>query len=320
MALKTMFPAFSQKPQSQYSVGGNLVYKKTGFGPIKGHDIALLRDSFNLSTWILVGCVIQAALSFIFPRSYAAFPAIFLLGWGIVDAFLMVFGLKENVWSKDVIDGKWSVAYPDAGETDTVTSKPGDSGPGAVMILGTRSNSPLGMFADGYKEIGDRFRDMLEELEDRREESGFMGMSSWISAGERSAANEYATISYWRSIEDIHQFALSPVHRDAWNWWNSTLAKHKHLGIMHEIFALPEHRGWEGIYINYQPTGLGATTRAVQSGEKDGAAAVNGGQKLWVNPIVDARRGAYRTSTGRMNRGDPEGKSNEKVAPDPYDV
>ena len=140
-----------------------------------------------------------------------------------------------------------------------------------------------------------------------------MGMSSWISAGERSAANEYATISYWRSVEDIHNFALSPIHRDAWNWWNSTLSKRKEVGIMHEIFALPERQGWEGIYVNYQPTGLGMTTRVVEGSGKEG-------EKLWVNPIVDARKGVYRSSRGRMSRGDPLGSSNESVVKDPYDV
>jgi hypothetical protein len=109
----------------------------------------LLREHYNLSTWILLGCVIQSGLSFIFPRSYAAFPAILLFGWGIVDVLLMHFGLKHDVYSDGVIDGKWSVAYPGQTETEAVNGKPGDNGPGAVMILGVRSNSPMGFFADG---------------------------------------------------------------------------------------------------------------------------------------------------------------------------
>jgi Domain of unknown function (DUF4188) len=139
-----------------------------------------------------------------------------------------------------------------------------------------------------------------------------MGMSTWIGAGERAASSEYATFSYWRSIDDIHQFALSPIHRDAWDWWNKTLAKHSHLGIMHEIFEIPKRNGWEGIYINYHPTGLAATTRLVSGGEKAE------GPQEWVNPIVDARRGVFRSSRGRMARGDAEGSSNEKVVMDPY--
>ena len=138
-----------------------------------------------------------------------------------------------------------------------------------------------------------------------------MGMSNWIAAGERPANNEFATISYWRSVEDLHNFALSPVHREAWNWWSDTYSKHKNVGIMHEIFAVPERRGWEGIYANYPPTGLGRTTKTVESSEK-------GGQKMWINPIIDASRGAYRSSRGRMDRGDPDGKGNDSVAREPY--
>lgn len=37
-------------------------------------------------------------------------------------------------------------------------------------------------------------------------------------------------------------------------------------------------------------------------------------------PIVDARRGVFRTRKGRMARGDELGAGNEKVALDPYAV
>jgi hypothetical protein len=138
-----------------------------------------------------------------------------------------------------------------------------------------------------------------------------MGMSSWLGAGERASSSEYATFSYWRSIEDIHNFALSKIHRDTWEWWNDNLSKHSHIGIMHEVFEIPKRNGWEGIYINYHPTGLAATTRLVE-GEK------GEGNEEWVNPIVDARTGPYRSSRGRMGRGDMYGSSNEKVVKDPY--
>ena len=164
----------------------------------------------------------------------------------------------------------------------------------------------------GFKETGDRFRDMIAQLE-KDKTAGFMGMSTWLST-ERSSSNEYATFSYWRSIEDIHNFALSPIHRDTWNWWNNAVAKggHKDLGIMHEIFEVPKKNGFEGIYVNYHPTGLTATTRLVEGGEK--------GEDEWIVPIIDARRGPFRTSRGRMARGDETGSGNEKIALDPYAV
>jgi Domain of unknown function (DUF4188) len=141
-----------------------------------------------------------------------------------------------------------------------------------------------------------------------------MGVSTWIGTGDRPGSNEYAARCYWRSIDDIHEWALSPLHRDAWKWWNESLSKHPHLGIMHEVFEIPKRNGWEGIYINYHPTGLAATTKPCSNGEKAD------GPTRWINPIVDARLGAYRSSRGRMARGDPNGSSNEKIVMDPYET
>ena len=153
---------------------------------------------------------------------------------------------------------------------------------------------------------------MISQLE-KDNTAGFMGMSTWLST-ERSSSNEYATWSYWRSIEDIHNFALSPVHRDAWKWWNNGVAKgqYKQVGIMHEVFEVPKQNGFEGIYINYHPTGLAATTKLTEGGEE--------GKEEWIVPIVDARRGQFRSSRGRLGKGDDTGSGNEKVAPDPYAV
>lgn len=79
---------------------------------------------------------------------------------------------------------------------------------------------------------------------------------------------------------------------------------------MHEMFEVPKQNGFEGIYINYHPTGLARTTRLAEGTEKE----------EWIVPIVDARRGVFRTRKGRMARGDELGAGNEKVALDPYAV
>lgn len=98
---------------------------------------------------MVMGCVVQSGLSLVLPKGLAALPALLLLGWGVLDAMLMSFGLKQNTWMQGVIDGKFSAAFPEPGQGSALEGRPGDNGPGAVMILGVRSNSPLGMFAPG---------------------------------------------------------------------------------------------------------------------------------------------------------------------------
>ena len=64
----------------------------------------------------------------------------------------MKFGYKHNKWMDGVMPGKVSVAYPaDSvdGKNASIGLKPGENGPGAVMILGAKSNGALGMFEEG---------------------------------------------------------------------------------------------------------------------------------------------------------------------------
>ena len=83
------------------------------------------------------------------PRNLALVPALLYLAWGFLDTTLTAAGLKKDIWREAVVDGKFSVAYPSRGESTLVVDDPAENGPGAVMILGTTCNSPLGMFAPG---------------------------------------------------------------------------------------------------------------------------------------------------------------------------
>lgn len=60
---------------------------------------------------------------------------------------LLPVGIKSFVFWLD--QSVMTVAYPADGEGSDIQGQPGGNRPGAVMILGTRSNSPLGMFAPG---------------------------------------------------------------------------------------------------------------------------------------------------------------------------
>jgi hypothetical protein len=101
-------------------------------------------------------------------------------------------------------------------------------------------------------------------------------------------------ISYWRSLEAVHAYAHSPLHREAWLWWDKTLPAHKHIGFMHEVFEAPKGM-WEGVYINFQPVLLGATTYLKRGVKTEGGKV----EDEWVSGLLDANRGRLKTSNGR---------------------
>lgn len=232
----------------------------------------------------------------------------------------MTVGLKHDPYMDESIMGRYSAQildkdsnYPDKVGNEQVV----------VMMLGVRSNqsvthlspphcsartnltsrSALGMFAPGYKEVGDYFTQMVIDLEKHKTDkengggdNGFLGMSAWNSATDRSSGNEFMTISYWRSVDDIHRFAHAGIHSEAWKWWNKTVKQHPHVGIMHEIYSVPKQQ-WESIYVNYHPTQLAATSYPKKQ---------KNGEVEWISPMVDANKAPFRTSAGRLglNKGE----------------
>jgi hypothetical protein len=110
-----------------------------------------------------------------------------------------------------------------------------------------------------------------------------------------NGATELLLISYWRSLDAVHAYAHGPLHRAAVRWWESTLKEHEHIGFMHEVFEAP--RGmWESLYVNFQPTCMGATTYLRRKG-----GGLEGGKVTdeWVSPLLGANRGVLRTNIGR---------------------
>ncbi|KAH0543593.1 hypothetical protein FGG08_002154 [Glutinoglossum americanum] len=239
-----------------------------------------IRDNFSLSTWLLLGATIQSLLFLLLPTRFSLAPAVLILTYRTADALLMASGLRKNPYLGGVIHGKFTAQIPDRqGGFSKETSNEGI----CIFMVGARANHPLGMFAPGFKELGDFFRGMVQQLEKNPEESGFLGASSWAGS-DRTSSNETTTVIYFRSLSHIHAFAHSPAHRAGLAWWNARIAAIPHVAIMHEVYQNPS-AGWENIYINYHLTGLAATTYRAP-GEK------------WVSPVVGARRGGVRSGAG----------------------
>ena len=95
---------------------------------------------------------------------------------------------------------------------------------------------------------------MLAEMSADASKHGFLGSSAWINATAGTTSNEYMNILYFENEHYLHAYAHGPMHSEAMQWWRETEKKHRHVGIMHEVFACPK-KSWEAIYLNYKPVG-----------------------------------------------------------------
>lgn len=164
----------------------------------------------------------------------------------------------------------------------------------AVLHLGARSNHPYGVFSSGFQGVGKWSEKMYKQLEGPDGPPGFLGATAWVNRNANDAV-DFMNVSYWRNLSDIHDYAHSPLHREAWRWWEQNVKDLDAVGIYHEIYeAEPEH--WESVYLNYQPHGLGATTY-LRKGDKLVSGVVD---EKWVRPLVDARKGKLAKSSGRL--------------------
>ncbi|KAL6830412.1 hypothetical protein J3E69DRAFT_353707 [Trichoderma sp. SZMC 28015] len=247
-----------------------------------------IRDAFPLQTWVAIGALLQSALLLVLPIRFAIIPSIFYLITSLIDGLFIWSGVRANPYMSGVVTGKVSAQLPGS----TTPSQ----NPIVVIKLAARSNHPLGIFHPHMRKISTFFRDMINDLDEHSEQYDYLGACSYL-ANERATANEVMILAYFRTYEGLHKWCHVPggVHREAWSYWNKDImgrgkAKEGRLfSIMHEVYQVPA-RKWESIFVNYHPTGLGATTYKIDVD----------GQTKWSSPLVDASRGLLRSSKGRM--------------------
>jgi heme-degrading monooxygenase HmoA len=250
--------------------------------------------------------LLQSILVLIVPRFYAMLPSVLFLGVRFIDTMAVTLGWKRNFYVDDAILHRVSPQMPDS--EGQFHAEPAQEKV-VIFLLGAKSNHPMGLFAPNFKKIGDHLNGMIRELDSHDHDhelcQGYLGGSSW-TCQDKNGATEFLWISYWRAVDDVHRYAAGPLHRAAWDWWHEAIKENDHIGINHEIFeAAPGH--WESVYLNFQPTMLGATT-FLRKGDKLIGGTVD---DQYLSPLVDARRGKLRTSAGRLG-GAAGGEHDEK--------
>lgn len=288
---KSLLPLLPSRPKAE------------GTQPAKSatYDLHLLRTSMSLTSWLLVGCLLQLLLTATgyLPPRVSALLILSVLGYRTGHALLITFKLIPNHHLDGVIFKHHSAQIPDL--DGKFSAKPADEAV-AVLHLGAKINHPLGGFAPHAQTLikhADRMYAVLDA--EAKGANGYLGGTTFMSVDAKDCT-EVINISYWRSTEAIHDFAYSSAHRKGWEWWNSIpMEELKHLGINHEIFYAPKGN-WETIYINHQPT-LMAGTHSFRPGDKGIGGSV---EDQWMSNAVDASKGPLRTSAGRLSRGKEE--------------
>lgn len=263
----------------------------------------------SLTSWLLVGALFQVLLTTIRVPFYVSLLLIVsVLGYRTGHALLITFKLIPNPYMKDAILTFASAQIPNAAGEFSATPA---AEPIAVLHLGAKLNHPLGGFAPHAKDLIKHADNMYKTLDSAaKQTSGYLGGNSMMAV-DKNDCIELSFISYWRSIDAIHDFAYSDAHRAGWEWWNSVPKDDiTHIGINHEIFQAAPGM-WETIYINHQPT-LMMGTHSFRPGDKELGGEV---EDSWVANVLDARRGKLRTSAGRLNKGREELKKKYNYVP-----
>jgi hypothetical protein len=114
------------------------------------------------------------------------------------------------------------------------------------------------MFAPGFKDLADNFKDLIFNLDAHAPHNGFLGGSTWLNASDRDSAAEVMNVMYFRTHAHLQAFAHGEHHRRVWDWWNRNVANggFAHISLGHEVFDVPAGR-WETLYVNHCPSNFG---------------------------------------------------------------
>lgn len=282
MAIKPLIASSKERPPSE-------VNRYTGSQELD----AAIKQSVDTTSLLLIGALIQGTIVLSFPRVWALLPTILILLARFSENLAITFKFKSNPYLTDVIQKRFATVIPDA--DGNISAQPA-SDKVAILILSLKINHPLGLFAPNVAGINEWQGGMMKELDKDAKTNGFLAQTTYQGRDSRGAP-EIMLLSYWRSVEDIHNYAEGPLHRKALAWWEKMTKAQgmEHIGISHEIFEAPASR-WEALQMNSQPARMGLMS-FFKKGDKEMGGTV---EDEWMGAIVPAT-GKWKSSRGRLN-------------------
>jgi hypothetical protein len=128
-----------------------------------------------------------------------------------------------------------------------------------VFLIGMRVNRPWKIWK--WLPMASAMPRMIAELS-ANPDSGFLGGAAWFGRTP-------LMVQYWRSVDHLLKYATDreAQHLPAWKAFNRAIGSNGDVGIFHETYPVAAG-GYETIYVNMPPFGLGAAGRTVPIREK----------------------------------------------------
>ena len=157
MIFQSLLPASLSKPltQNARTPPSNALFQVSSEPPAQ-HEIdsefsgsQLVNENFSLSTWLLLGCSIQALLFLVVPARFQIYAYSFagtLLLFRVLNAVLINFKVINNPYLQGGILKRTTALVAD--EAGSLV-EPGKQGV-TVLMLGAKSNHPFGFFAPEF--------------------------------------------------------------------------------------------------------------------------------------------------------------------------
>jgi hypothetical protein len=145
--------------------------------------------------------------------------------------------------------------------------------PFVVFLIGMRVNKFWSL--SKWLPVAQAMSPMLKTLYENPEK-GFLGGENFF----RLSPVATLLLSYWRSFEDLENFARSPSepHLKAWQSFSKAIGADGSVGIWHETYLVDAGK-YEAVYANMPKFGLGAATEHIPAiGKKETARRRLGGE------------------------------------------
>lgn len=133
-----------------------------------------------------------------------------------------------------------------------------------LFLIGMRVNAPWKVHR--WLPVMRAMPRMLAELQ-RQPQLGLLGGEMWFG-------RTTILVQYWRSLEQLLAYATDrgAAHLPAWKEFNQRHAASRDVGVWHETYRVAPG-GYENIYVNMPPFGLGKVGRLAPASGALGSAA-----------------------------------------------